>query len=78
MDAQEFYNDFVGRYEIQKKYQNKDKRQLLFEVIEKYAEHKQLLIHSVVKSFTAEQVGDMLANKFTTIEEAIAFFDNEK
>ncbi|MCP4105383.1 MAG: hypothetical protein GY749_07590 [Desulfobacteraceae bacterium] len=36
---------------------------------------KQLLIHSVGKSFTAEEVGDMLATKFETIEEAIHYFD---
>ena len=36
---------------------------------------KKLTIPDVVKSFTAEQVGDMLANKFTTIEEAIHYFD---
>lgn len=43
-------------------------------ILEAYHE-KQLTIHSVVKSFTAEKVGDMLANKFTTIEEAIHYFD---
>jgi hypothetical protein len=32
----------------------------------------------VVKSFTAEQVGDMLSKDFTTIEEAIAYFDSIK
>ena len=37
---------------------------------------KNLSLSGVVKSFTAEQVGDMLANKFTTIEEAIHYFDN--
>lgn len=37
-----------------------------------------LVLSGVVKSFTAEEVGDMLANKFTTIEEAIAFFDSKK
>jgi len=36
---------------------------------------KKFAIPVVVKSFTAEQVGDMLANKFTTIEEAIHYFD---
>lgn len=36
---------------------------------------KQLQIHDVSKSFTAEEVGDMLANKFSTIEEAIHYFD---
>jgi len=41
-------------------------------------EEKQLTLTDVVKSFTAEQVGDMLANKFTTIEEAIHYFDNLK
>ena len=41
-------------------------------------ETKQCNIADVVKSFTAEEVGDMLANKFTTIEEAIAFFDSKK
>lgn len=39
------------------------------------AESEQCTIADVVKSFTAEQVGDMLANKFTTIEEAIHYFD---
>jgi len=39
---------------------------------------EQLILFGVVKSFTAEEVGDMLANKFTTIEEAIAFFDSKK
>ena len=39
---------------------------------------KKLTLTDVVKSFTAEQVGDMLANKFTTIEEAIHYFDNLK
>lgn len=39
---------------------------------------EQLFLFGVVKSFTAEEVGDMLANKFTTIEEAIAFFDSKK
>ena len=39
---------------------------------------KQCIIPVVVKSFTSEEVGDMLANKFTTIEEAIAFFDSKK
>ena len=39
---------------------------------------EQLILSGVVKSFTAEEVGDMLANKFTTIEEAIAFFDSKK
>ena len=77
MNAQEFYNDFVGRYEIQKKYQNKDKRQLLFEVIEKYAEHKQLLIHSVVKSFTAEEVVNELKEN-ETLDDAISFFNSQK
>ena len=77
MNAQEFYNDFVGRYEIQKKYKNKDKRQLLFEVIEKYAEHKQLLIHSVVKSFTAEEVVNELKEN-ETLDDAISFFNNQK
>jgi hypothetical protein len=77
MNAQEFYNDFVSRYEIQKKYQNKDKRQLLFEVIEKYAEHKQLLIHSVVKSFTAEQVVKELED-CETLDDAIMFFKEHK
>ena len=42
------------------------------------AENEQLILSGVVKSFTAEQVGDMLANKFTTIEEAIHYFDNLK
>lgn len=37
--------------------------------------NKQLMLGAVVKSFTAEQLGDMLANKFTTIEEAIHYFD---
>jgi hypothetical protein len=37
---------------------------------------KNLSLSGVVKSFTAEQVGDMLANKFTTIEEAIHYFNN--
>ena len=32
-------------------------------------------LHVVVKSFTADEVADMLVNKFTTIEEAIHFFD---
>ena len=77
MNAQEFYNDFVGRYEIQKKYKNKDKRQLLFEVIEKYAEHKQLLIHSVVKSFTAEEVVNELKEN-ETLDDAISFFNSQK
>ena len=36
---------------------------------------KQLIITDVVKSFTADEVADMLVNKFTTIEEAIHFFD---
>ena len=39
------------------------------------AVNEALTIPVVVKSFTAEQVGDMLANKFTTIEEAIHYFD---
>ena len=39
---------------------------------------KQLILSGVVKSFTAEEVGNMLVNKFTTIEEAIAFFDSKK
>lgn len=34
-----------------------------------------LIIQRVSKSFTAEEVGDMLANKFSTIEEAIHYFD---
>jgi len=42
------------------------------------SEKEQLILSGVVKSFTAEQVGDMLANKFTTIEEAIHYFDNLK
>tara|TARA_R110000851_G_scaffold178610_1_gene325563 strand:- start:295 stop:531 length:237 start_codon:yes stop_codon:yes gene_type:complete len=39
---------------------------------------KQFSLPDVVKSFTAEQVGDMLAKDFTTIEEAIAYFDSIK
>ena len=38
-------------------------------------ESEKLSICDVVKSFTAEEVADMLVNKFTTIEEAIQFFD---
>ncbi|MCP4019104.1 MAG: hypothetical protein GY735_23735 [Delftia sp.] len=36
---------------------------------------KSLTIPVVVKSFTAEEVGDMLATKFETIEDAIHYFD---
>ena len=53
MNAKEFFYDFLDRHEIQKKYQNKDVRQLIFEVIEKYAEHKQLRISGVSDSLPA-------------------------
>jgi len=36
---------------------------------------EQLRIAVVSKSFTAEEVGNMLATKFSTIEEAIHYFD---
>jgi len=43
----------------------------------KYVEYleKKLSTQRVSKTFTAEEVGDMLANKFSTIEEAIHYFD---
>lgn len=39
---------------------------------------KKLLLHVVSKSFTAEQIADSLVKDFTTIEEAIVFFDSLK
>lgn len=36
---------------------------------------KQLFINGVSKSFTASEVADMLGKDFSTIEEAIAYFD---
>ena len=40
MDAKQFYNGFISSPEIQIKYNGKDKQALLFEVMEKYADHK--------------------------------------
>jgi hypothetical protein len=40
MTAEEFYTKYVNRLDIQLKYKNKDKRGLLFEVMEKYSEYK--------------------------------------
>jgi len=41
----------------------------------KETQTKALNIADVSKSFTAEEVGNMLATKFSTIEEAIHYFD---
>ena len=43
MTAEEFYTKYVNRLDIQLKYNNKDKRGLLFEVMEKYSEYKNSL-----------------------------------
>ena len=40
MDAKQFYYGFITSPEIQRKYEGKDKEALLFEVMEKYADHK--------------------------------------
>jgi len=40
MDAKQFYYGFICSPEIQRKYNGKDKQALLFEVMEKYADHK--------------------------------------
>lgn len=45
------------------------------EVLERYKE--QLLIHSVVKSFTAEEVVNELKEN-ETLDDAISFFNNQK
>ena len=39
MTAQEFYTRYVNKIDIHLKYNNKDKRELLFEVMNKYAEY---------------------------------------
>ena len=39
MTAEEFYTNYVNRLDTQLKYRNKDKRELLFEVMNKYAEY---------------------------------------
>ena len=46
----------------------------IIDLVKKY-QAEQLNLPDVVKSFTADEVADMLVNKFTTIEEAIHFFD---
>ena len=40
MDAKQFYNGFICSPEIQTKYEGEDKRELLFELMEKYADYK--------------------------------------
>jgi len=40
MDAKQFYNGFICSPEIQTKYYGEDKRELLFELMEKYADYK--------------------------------------
>jgi len=40
MDAKQFYNGFICSPEIQTKYDGEDKRDLLFELMEKYADYK--------------------------------------
>ena len=40
MDAKQFYNGFICSPEIQTKYDGEDKRELLFELMEKYADYK--------------------------------------
>ena len=40
MDAKQFYNGFINTPEIKTKYDGEDKRELLFELMEKYADYK--------------------------------------
>ena len=40
MDAKQFYNRFINTPDIKTKYDGKNKRELLFELMEKYADYK--------------------------------------
>tara|TARA_R110000851_G_scaffold146783_1_gene286582 strand:- start:222 stop:350 length:129 start_codon:yes stop_codon:yes gene_type:complete len=40
MDAEQFYNYYINKLSIQIKYRKKDKRALLFEVMEEYVKYK--------------------------------------
>ena len=68
----DFINELISKHWVYNNTCHKENRkdfELSLELV------KKLSLFGVVKSFTAEQVGDMLANKFTTIEEAIHYFD---
>jgi len=73
MNAKEYYNDFVGRYEIQKKYANKDKRELLFEVIEGYAKHKE---KNLLKKYI-EHINECEGSDFIDIGSTVDFKPEE-
>lgn len=46
-------------------------------ILQEYAD-QQLRLYGVVKSFTAKEVADMLFKDFSTVEQAIHYFDNLK
>lgn len=72
----EDFNNWLQKAEIDKdgKYTSLLSTECLYEFY-KEARNEQLRLSGVSKSFTADEVADMLVNKFTTIEEAIHFFD---
>jgi hypothetical protein len=39
LNSEQFYTDYMNKLSVQLRYRNKDKRKLLFEIMDKYAEY---------------------------------------